>query len=123
MKNKSNAEKTRKLGDLVLLTGSGVINYNPCDHWMSPLFLKCSTDTIYLAVTKPADQAESGEYARTQVAMVPTLISSPTHVDTHTPLVREQTGEPGNSRSHTLREKHSWNTVSTKFAWCLLDAQ
>lgn len=22
--------------------GSGVINYNPCDHWMSPLFLECS---------------------------------------------------------------------------------
>lgn len=42
MKNKSNAGKTRKLGNLISLTGSGVINCNPCDHWMSPLFLECS---------------------------------------------------------------------------------
>lgn len=44
---------------MILLTGSEVINYNPCDHWMSPLFLKCSTDTDCLAVLKPADLTKS----------------------------------------------------------------
>lgn len=85
MKNKSNAENTRKPGNLISLTGSGVINYNPCDHWMSPLFLKRSRDTIYLAVTNPADLTKNGQCARTQVAMIPTLIKFPTHTHTHFP--------------------------------------
>lgn len=59
MKNKSNAGKTRKLGNLFSLMGWGVINYNPCDHWMSPLFLQWGTNS--LAAPKPGHLSVQGD--------------------------------------------------------------
>lgn len=98
MKNKSNAEKTRKLGNLILLTGSGVINYNPCDHWMSPLFLKCSTDSIYQQIWQRAGSVQGHKYG--WVLQKP---KSPTRADT-CPQAREQTGERGTAEP-TRRER------------------
>lgn len=120
MKNKSNAEKTRKLGNLISLTGSGVINYNPCDHWMSPPFLECSAGTNSLAVPKPRDLTKSSECARTRAPMVPTEIKFPAHTDAHVGAKQR----PGEQQvTHTHREtllEYSFHQVHFVSTWWLI---
>lgn len=86
MKNKSNAGKTRKLGNLFSLTGWGVINYNPCDHWMSPLFLQWG---------KFPSSSKTGtpERARTRPLSIPTETKLLMQAEAHVEQSREQGGE------------------------------
>lgn len=108
-----------------LTDGTGVINYNPCDHWMSPLFLKCSTDTGCLAAPKAANLTKSREWARTGVALIPTVTKSPTRTDAHMhPRVQEHTEEQGDRISHKPGEKtlseYSFRQVRLVPAWYLI---